>query len=46
LDAFENSKAQEYNCTHGDPPRGDLQYHGSPDQTADQYQEADNVNPE
>ena len=31
LDALQNRKAQEYNCTHCDPTRGDMQYHGSID---------------
>jgi hypothetical protein len=31
LDALQNRKAQEHNCTHCDPMRGDMQYHGSID---------------
>ena len=31
LDALKNRKAKEYNCTHCDPLRGDMQYHGSID---------------
>jgi hypothetical protein len=46
LDALQNRKAQEYDCTHGDPMRGNMQYHGSIDQPANQYQEAGDVNPE
>ena len=46
LDPFQNRKAQEYNGTHCDPMPGDVQDHGSIDKSADQYQEADQVNPE
>ena len=31
LDALQNRKAQEYNCTHCDPTRGHMQYRGSID---------------
>ena len=46
LDALQNRKAEEHNCTYCDPMRGHMQYRGSIDQPADYYQEADNVNPE
>jgi hypothetical protein len=44
LDALQNRKAEEYNCPHRDPMRGNMQYHGSINQPPEQYQEADNVN--
>jgi hypothetical protein len=46
LDALQDRKAEQDNRTNCDPMRGDMQYHGSIDQPADQYQETDDVNPE
>jgi hypothetical protein len=46
LDALQNREAQEHNCTHCDPLRGNMQYHGSVDQPANQDQEADNIDSE
>jgi len=46
LDALQNRKAQQYNCTHRDPMGRDMQNHGPINQPADQDQEADDVYPE
>jgi hypothetical protein len=46
LDTLQNRQSKEHDCAHGDPMRGDMQYHGGVDQTADHYQETDHVNPE
>jgi len=46
LDALQDRKAQEHNGAHCDPVRGDMQDHGSIDEPADQYQEADKVETE
>jgi hypothetical protein len=46
LDALQNRQTEEDNGAHRDPMRGHMQYHSSPDQAAEQDQEADNINPE
>jgi hypothetical protein len=44
LDALQYGKTEEHNCAHHNPMRGEMEQHGSINQPADQYQEADKVN--